>query len=136
MSRRALPRSDRGSGVVEFVLLAVLLVLLLFVVLQVAVWFYARNIVASAASDAARYSGTVGGEHGAGAHRAGELIDDGLSSRAAGQIPCVDSVSVDHGSGLPTTTVHCRGRLQMVLLPFDIPLPIDVHSTSLLEGAP
>jgi Flp pilus assembly protein TadG len=132
MARRALLRSDRGSGVVEFVLLAVLLVLLLFVVLEIAVWFYARNIVASAAADAARYAATTPG--GTGARRARELIDEGLNASAAGQIPCVESVGVD--SGLPTTTVHCRGRLQMVLLPFDIPLTIDVHSTSFVEGSP
>ena len=49
-------RDDRGSGVVEFVLVVVLLVLLLFAVLQIAVWFYARSIVASATADAARRS--------------------------------------------------------------------------------
>jgi Flp pilus assembly protein TadG len=136
MTRRALPRSDRGSGVVEFVLLAVLLVLLLFVVIEIAVWFYARNIVASAAADAARYAATTHGERGTGARRAGELIDEGLNASAAGQIPCVDSVALDRDSGLLTTTVHCRGRLQMVLLPFDIPLTIDVHSTSFVEASP
>jgi Flp pilus assembly protein TadG len=136
MRRRALPRSDRGSGVVEFVLLGVLLVMLLFIVLQIAVWFYARNIVASAAADAARYAATTRGEHGTGAKRARELIDDGLSSTAASQIPCNDSTSVDAGSGLPTTTVHCHGQLKMVLLPFDIPLTIDVDSTSFIEGSP
>jgi hypothetical protein len=133
MRRAALLRSDRGSGVVEFVLLAVLLVTLLFVVLQIAVWFYARTIVASAAADAARYAATTGGGHGTGARRAGELIDDGLSAGVAGQIPCEDRTSVDPESGLPTTTVHCRGQLKVVLLPFDIPLTIDVHSTSFLE---
>lgn len=136
MAARALPRSDRGSGVVEFVLLSVLLVMLLFVVLQIAVWFYARNIVASAAADAARYAATTRGDHGTGARRAAQLIDEGLSASAASQIPCVDSVSIDPDSGLPTTTVHCRGRLKTVLLPFDIPLPIDAHSTSFVEGRP
>jgi Flp pilus assembly protein TadG len=136
MPRRSRLRSDRGSSVVEFVLLAVLLVLLLFVVLQIAVWFYARTIVASAAADAARYAATTRGGHGTGAERAGELIDDGLSVTAANQIPCTDSTSVDAASGLPTTTVHCRGQLKMVLLPFDIPLTIDVNSTSFTEGSP
>lgn len=136
MGRPARPRSDRGSSVVEFVLLAGLLVTLLFVILQIAVWFYARTIVASAAADAARYAATTGGGHGTGAHRAGELIDDGLSPDAAGQIPCADSTSVDPDSGLPTTTVRCRGQLKMVLLPFDIPLTIDVHSTSFIERSP
>lgn len=117
-------------------MLVALLVLLLFAVLQIAVWFYARNIVASAAADAARYEATTHGRSGTGSARAAELIDDGLSAATARGIPCTDSVSVDPDSGLPTTTVHCRGQLKMVLLPFRIPLTIDVHSTSFLEGTP
>lgn len=136
MVRPQWPRSDRGSSVIEFVLLAVLLVLLLFVVLQIAVWFYARSIVASATADAARYAATTRGASGTGAQRAGELIGAGLSAGAAHQIPCQDSTSVDAASGLPTMTVHCRGQLKMALLPFDIPLTIDVQSSSFIEGPP
>ena len=40
-------RRDAGAAVVEFVLLAILLVMLLLAVLQVAVYFYARNVVAA-----------------------------------------------------------------------------------------
>jgi hypothetical protein len=132
----ARPRGDRGSSVVEFVLLSVLLITLLFVVLQIAVWFYARNIVASAAADGARYAATAGGTSGTGSGRAHGLIDDGLSAHAASAIPCTDSLAVDAASGLPTASVHCRGRLKMVLLPFDIPLTIDVHSSAFVEGGP
>jgi Flp pilus assembly protein TadG len=134
MSRPPRVRSDRGSGVVEFVLLGTLLVLLLFLVLQIAVWFYARTVVAAAAADAARYAATSRSPDGVGARRGDVLIRQGLTAAMADQIPCVDSASVDRDSGLPTTTVRCRGRLKMVLLPFDIPLTIDVHSTSLREG--
>ena len=43
-----MPRErEAGAAAVEFVLISVLLVLLLFGVLQVAAFFYARNIVAA-----------------------------------------------------------------------------------------
>jgi hypothetical protein len=32
--------------------------------------------------------------------------------------------------------VRCRGRPHMLLLPFDLPLGIDVHSSVLVEGLP
>jgi Flp pilus assembly protein TadG len=126
--------------VVEFVLLTVLLVVLLFAVLQVAVWFYARSIVASAAADGAHYAATLDGASDAtgtaGEQRARQLITDGLNARAAQDIACTDSSSVDAASGLPITTVRCQGRPHMLLLPFDLPLGIDVHSSVLMEHSP
>ena len=44
-------RADDGAAVVDFVLISTLLVFLLFAVLQVAVYFYARNVVAASAAD-------------------------------------------------------------------------------------
>jgi Flp pilus assembly protein TadG len=132
--------ADRGASVVEFVLLTVLLVVLLFAVLQVAVWFYARSIVASAAADGAHYAATFddasdpGGT--AGEQRARQLISDGLNARAAQDIPCTGTDGVDAASGLPITTVRCHGRPHMLLLPFDLPLGIDVHSSVLRERSP
>ena len=65
-----MPRErDDGAAVVEFVLVSVLLVLLLFGVLQVGVYFYARNIVAASAADAARYAAAAGVDPDAGAGR-------------------------------------------------------------------
>ena len=135
MARLAVPRSDRGASIVEFAMLAVLLVLLLFTVLQVALWFYARNIVASAAADAARYAADSAGASDAGSQRAHDLIGKGLTAGAAADIPCVQGDSID-SSGLPIRTVHCHGRLRMALLPFDLPLTIDVRSSALIEATP
>jgi len=131
--------ADRGSGVVEFVLLSVLLVVLLFAVLQVAVWFYARSIVASAAADGAHYAATLdrgSSTVAAGEQRARQLITDGLNARAARDIACTDTAGVDASSGLPITTVRCHGRPHMLLLPFDLPLGLDVHSSVLMEHSP
>lgn len=127
---------DRGAAVVDFVMMSVLLVFLLFAVLQVAVYCYARNIVAASAADAARYAANAGVDSAAGGPRAGELIRKGLGSGQAARIPCRASTTTDPGSGLAVATVHCRGRLRLTFLPLDLPLWIDITSSSLKEGAP
>jgi Flp pilus assembly protein TadG len=136
MPLAAAHRDDRGSSVVEFTLLTVLLVLLLFAVLQVALWFYARSIVASGAAGAAHYTATIGGTPAAGEQRAEQLITTGLNARLARDVTCADTAGTDAASGLPITTVRCQGRPHMLLLPFDLPLGIDVHSSVLTERRP
>jgi Flp pilus assembly protein TadG len=131
--------ADRGSGVVEFALLTVLLVVLLFAVLQVAIWFYARSIVASAAADGAHYAATLQSTSStgvAGEQRARQLIVDGLNARIARDIVCTGTTGVDAASGLQVAVVRCQGRPHMLLLPFDLPLGIDVHSSVLVESSP
>lgn len=134
--RARVHRDDRGASVVEFVLLSALLVLMLFAVLQVAVWFYARTVVASAASGAAHFTATLGGTAAAGEQRARELLGEGLSAQIVRDIACVDASGTDARSGLPITTVRCRGNPRMLVLPFDLPLRIDVRASVLTEQSP
>lgn len=129
-------RRDEGAAVVEFVLVGVLLVILLFAVLQVALFCYARNIVSASAADAARYAASAGVSPDAGADRARRLIAAGLNDAEAAAIPCVGTTGVDAASGLPVTRVRCHGRLRPVFLPLHLPLTIDVTASSLKEGAP
>ncbi len=124
---------DDGAAAVEFVLISVLLVLLLFGVLQVAVYFYARNIVAASAADAARYAAAAGVPPSAGAARAEQLIKDGLSGA---DVTCTSGPGVDAESALPVTTVHCTGTVQALLAPIKIPLRIDLTSSALKESTP
>ncbi len=129
-----MPRErDDGAAVVEFVLVSVLLVLLLFGVLQVGVYFYARNIVAASAADAARYAAAAGVDPRAGAARAEQLIRSGLGGS---DITCRSGVGVDGHSQLPVTTVHCTGRIKAFLAPIDIPLTVDQTSSALREPTP
>lgn len=114
-------------------MMSVLLVLLLFTVLQVAVYCYARNVVAAAAADAARYAATAGVSPGAGDERARELIQAGLNAHTAAQFTCTTRQDVQ--DGLPVTTVHCKGRMRALLAPADIPIVIDVTADSLTEPA-
>ena len=124
---------DDGAAVVEFVLVSVLLVLLLFGVLQVGVYFYARNIVAASAADAARYAAAAGVDPGAGGPRAEQLIHSGLG---ASGIRCRSRTGVDPRSRLAVATVQCTGRIKAFLVPIDLPLTIDQTSSALRERAP
>ena len=48
--------SERGSAVVDFVLVSILIVTLLLAVLQVAVYVHVRNVVTASAQEGARYA--------------------------------------------------------------------------------
>jgi Flp pilus assembly protein TadG len=129
-------RDDAGAAAVDFVLMSLLLVLLLLGVLQTAVYFYARNIVAASAADAARYAAAAGLDPSAGGTRAQDLLRSGLAGGSAASIHCTGAAAVDGASGLPTATVHCTGRLRLLFLPLHLPLTIDVTSSALKERQP
>jgi TadE-like protein len=118
------------------VLIAGLLVFVVFGVVQVAVYFYVRNIVAASAADGARYAANVGVDYGDGARRASSLVQRGLAGGVSRDVPCVGSAGVDGSSGLPTAVVHCSGHLRSVFLPIGALLSIDVTSHALKEGVP
>jgi len=127
---------DRGAAVVDFVLISTLLVFLLFGVLQVAVYFYARNVAAASAADAARYAAAEGIPPSSGAVRANTLIRQGLDDADAAGLSCSSVVGRDRASGLAVTTVRCHGRIRLLFSPLKMPLTIDVRSSVLREGRP
>jgi Flp pilus assembly protein TadG len=129
-------RIDRGASVVEFVMMCGLLVVLLFGVLQVAVYVYVRNVVAASAADGARFAAAAGADLPSGGQRAAGLIDAALSRSTAHRLSCVSTRSVDAPSGLATVAVRCRGRLRPVLLSVGLPIAIDVTSSALQEHSP
>jgi Flp pilus assembly protein TadG len=126
---------DRGAAVVDFVFVSVLLVLLLFGVLQVAVYFYARNIVAASTSDGARFAATAGTPAAAGAARARALMSSGLGASVTRAVRCTATAERDGASGLPVTTVRCAGRMRAFLLPIPLPLTLDATASALTEGS-
>ena len=114
-------------------MVAVLLVLLLFAVLQVAVLLYVRSIVAASAADGARYAANADVGPVEGAQRATDLIRDGLNDRIAGDVPCTGSVTTDAASGLRLSTVRCAGSIHSLLLPIAALVRIDVRSRAVEE---
>jgi len=85
--RRA--RDERGSAVVDFVLVSTILVPLFLGILQVGLFLYVRNTVTAAASEGAHYAAVLNREPDDGAARTRELVSgvvtDGL----------IDSVSAE-----------------------------------------
>jgi Flp pilus assembly protein TadG len=77
VSRR---RSDRGSAVVDFVLVSVIVVPLFLGVLQVGLFLYVRNTMTAAASDGARLAATVDRTPADGIARTEAMIDGAVSS--------------------------------------------------------
>jgi Flp pilus assembly protein TadG len=129
-------RDDAGAAVVDFVMMSILLIMLLFAVLQVAIYFYARNVAAASAADAARYAAAEGVDVRAGGPRANALIRQGLDDADASSIHCGGTPDRDRASGLATATVHCHGRVRLLFLPLELPLTVDVTSSVVKEGRP
>lgn len=114
-------------------MMAALLVMLLLAVLQVAFYFYARNLTAASAADAARYTAAENVDPRAGAARAEALIT--RSTRLV-DVHCTSGPGRDAASGLITSTVHCHGRVRVLFLPLELPMTIDVRASALKEHLP
>ena len=125
---------ERGAAVIDFVMMSTLLIFLLFGVLQVAVYFYARNVAASSAADAARYAAARGIDPRSGASRAQHLIGEALDDADASGIRCRSGAGRASAANLPVTTVRCTGRVRLLFSPLHLPLHIDVRSSVLREG--
>src|SRR3954451_3616659 len=97
-------------------MIATLLMFLLFAVLQVAAYFYLRNIVQSSAAAGARYGASEGVSSGRGASRATVLVAAGSSGGVAHDVPCRGATGRDAG-GLPVAIVRCSGHIRSIFLP-------------------
>jgi Flp pilus assembly protein TadG len=127
-------RDDRGSSVVEFSMVSVLLIALLLGVLQVAALFYVRSVIAASAADGARWAANADVGPQQGAARATELIEGALSTSIADDVPCEGTTETDDATGLPLIQVRCVGQIRSLLLPIGALIDIDVRSRSLREG--
>ncbi len=103
---------DHGAAVVEFVLVAVLLVALLLGVLQVGLVLHMRNVVVASVAEGAREAANADRSCSDGAARARDLVARSLSSRIADRL---DFGCADAPDGL--VAVRVRGTLPLLLLP-------------------
>lgn len=79
-------RSERGSAVVDFVLVLVVVLPLFLGICQVALVLHVRNTLTSAASEGARYAATVDRSHADGVARTRSQITGALAARFARQV--------------------------------------------------
>lgn len=103
-------RDDRGSAIVEFTLVSVLLTVLFLALLQLGLALHVRNTLTAAAAEGARYAANAdrSPEHGAEVTRT--LIRDSLAdSFASGVTSGQETVG-----GVPTVYVQVEATLPVV----------------------
>ncbi|MGN6242319.1 MAG: TadE/TadG family type IV pilus assembly protein [Motilibacteraceae bacterium] len=103
-------RDERGSAVVEFVLVGVLLVALFLAIAQLALALHVRNTLVAAAAEGARYGANADREPADGAQRTRQIVSDALSASL------VDDVQADYEpvDGVTTVVVRVRATLPVI----------------------
>ena len=132
-SPRPQPEPDRGSAVVDFVLIGVLVVALLLAVLQVAVYVHLRNVVVASAQEGARYAANADVPTEAGAARTLEVVGRATSAGTAAGLECTSQQETDP-SGLELVVVRCTGAVPSLFAPLGDLLPLRATGRSVEEG--
>jgi len=79
-------RAERGAAVVDFVLIALVLVPLLLGIVQLALVLHVRNTLAAAAAEGARYAATIDRGPADGVARTRSQIASGIAGRFAEEV--------------------------------------------------
>lgn len=103
-------RDDRGSAVVDFVLVAALLTIVFVAVVQLAVVLHVRNTLVDCASEGARFGALADRTPADGAARTRELIGMSLSPRYAADVTAT-TTTID---GLAVVQVRVRSPLPVI----------------------
>jgi Flp pilus assembly protein TadG len=127
------PAGEQGAAVVEFSLVAVLLIMLLLGVIQVAVYLHIRNVATASAAEGARHAANADVAPEDGAARAEEILARGIGSETAARIRC--TAGVDEGpESVQVSAVRCSGALPVFFAPLGEVLPLDVAGHAVEEG--
>jgi Flp pilus assembly protein TadG len=132
--RRLTEDGERGSAVVDFVLVSVLILGLLLAVLQVAVYVHVRNVVTASAQQGARYAANADVPSDAGAPRTVEIVRQATSERTAQGLACTSAEEVEGGSGLTLVVVRCDGAVPSLVSALGDLLPLSVTGRSVKEA--
>jgi hypothetical protein len=124
-------RDERGSAIVEFVLVGVLLTILTLSVIQLGLALLIRNTVQDAASEGARYGALADNTIGDGVGRTKELIATAIGSTYA------KNVTVERGSydGYPADIVTVKTPLPLIGL-IGIQNGLEVSGHAAIETLP
>jgi hypothetical protein len=122
---------DKGSAVVEFVLVGVLLTVLTLSVIQLGLALLIRNTVLDAASEGARYGALADNSVGDAVGRTRDLITTALGPSYA------RNITVARGSydGHPADIVTVKAPLPLIGL-VGIPNGLEVHGHAAIETLP
>ena len=104
-------RAERGSAIVEFVLVAILLTGLLLGLVQLGIDLHVRNVLVASAAEGARYGANADRTPEDGAEYARRLIATALSARyAEGTV----SADVEDAGGVAVVVVSVRTSLPLI----------------------
>ena len=103
-------RDDRGSAIVEFTLVGILLTMLFLALLQLGLALHVRNTLLASAAEGARYGANADRDPAQGAALTRQLIRDSLADRFAGGVTA-GTESVD---GFQTVYVEVRTTLPVI----------------------
>jgi len=131
--RRLTDDGERGSAVVDFVLVSVLILGLLLAVLQVAVYVHVRNVVTASAQEGARYAANADVPSDAGGRRTVEIVGRATSEQTARGLSCTSGEEVEAGSGLTLVAVRCTGSVPSLVPALGNLLPLSVTGRSVKE---
>ncbi|WP_233492303.1 TadE family protein [Blastococcus sp. TF02A-30] len=125
---------ERGSAVVDFVMVSLLIMTLLLAVLQVAVYVHVRNVVTASAQEGARYAANADVDSAAGAGRAVEIVGRATSERTARGLSCSSGEETDP-TGLTVVVVRCSGSVPALLASLGDLLPLEATGRAVKEGS-
>jgi Flp pilus assembly protein TadG len=125
---------ERGSAVVDFVMVSLLIVTLLLAVLQVAVYVHVRNVVTASAQAGARYAANADVDSAVGAARTVEVVAHATSTQTANGLSCSSGEEADP-SGLTVVVVRCTGSVPALLASLGNLLPLEVTGRAVKEAA-
>ena len=121
---------ERGSAVVDFVLVMVLLVPLVLGIAQVALVLHVRNTISAAASEGARAAAPVGATPGDGVARTRRVITQALDDRYADDVSASDTTI----GGLPGIVVEVRAEVPALgLMGPSVSLSVSGHAVRDIE---
>lgn len=109
-SARATTADERGSAVVDFVLVGALVTVLLVGVLQLALALHVRTTLIDCAAEGARYGALVGSGPDAGADRTRDLVTSALAARYAEDV----TARVTELAGAQVVEVSVRAPLPVL----------------------
>ncbi len=129
-----LPDGERGSAVVDFVLVSLLIVALLLAVLQVAVYAHVRNVVTASAQEGARFAANADVDSSLGAARTVEVVARATTERTAEGLACTSGEEVDP-TGLTLVVVECSGSVPSLISALGDLLPLEATGRAVKEGS-
>ena len=132
-ARSAPDDGERGSAVVDFVLVGVLVVALLLAVLQVAVYVHVRNVVTASAQEGARYAANADVDAALGSARTVQIVGRATSVRTAEGLSCSSAEEAD-ATGLTVVVVRCSGSVPTLFAALGDVLPLEVTGRAVKEA--